>query len=64
MATDTPTRPHPSDELLTCQDCGDTFIYTARDKAFFAQRDYPPPRRCRPCRDAKRQRRIAAGLEV
>ena len=40
---------------LTCR-CGKSFIYTARDQEYYESRGFEPPKRCRPCRDEKKQR--------
>lgn len=47
------------DKTLTCCDanCGQTFVFTARDQAFYAENNYSEPRRCRPCRDARKAQR-------
>lgn len=49
---------------LLCKDCGEGFIWSARDQAFFgSQKDaktgksWNPPIRCVACRDINRQRR-------
>ncbi|MCY3018655.1 MAG: zinc-ribbon domain containing protein [Planctomycetota bacterium] len=42
------------DKLLTCVDCGVQFVFTARDQAFYQERGYQTPRRCKPCRDKRK----------
>lgn len=42
------------DEWLTCRECGEGFIFGGRDREFFARRGFTTPRRCRPCRQARR----------
>lgn len=42
------------DEQLACVDCGEDFIFGGRDRDFFARRGWATPRRCRPCRSARR----------
>lgn len=46
----------PQDLLLKCADCGRDFPWTGREQAFFGERDFPPPKRCKECRQANRQR--------
>ena len=41
---------------LECCDCGVTFPWTAGEQRYFAQNGFAKPRRCKPCRLAKRQR--------
>ena len=42
------------DIQLTCSDCGQDFTFTAADQAFFQERGYSTPKRCKPCRQAKK----------
>jgi hypothetical protein len=49
------------DKELTCVECKNSFTFTARDQAFYAQQStdgkpWTPPKRCKPCRDAKKSR--------
>src|ERR1051325_10105770 len=43
-----------ADKTLTCVDCGAQFTFTARDQAFYQERGYSAPRRCRDCRDKRK----------
>ena len=46
------------DKQLTCADCGGTFLWTTRDQEFFREKGFTdPPKRCKACRQMKRQRR-------
>jgi CxxC-x17-CxxC domain-containing protein len=43
------------DKTLTCKDCGNSFVFTAREQQFFAQKGFQnQPQRCRECRQARR----------
>lgn len=42
------------DEQLNCIDCRTSFNFTAGEQAFYAERGYQKPRRCKSCR-AKRK---------
>jgi len=42
------------DLQLTCSDCGQEFTFTAADQAFFRERGYAAPKRCKACRQAKK----------
>ena len=42
------------DKVLKCVDCGSEFVFTARDQAFYQERGYSAPRRCRVCRDKRK----------
>lgn len=45
------------DKTLACTDCGQEFIFTADDQEFYATRGFTEPKRCRPCRSARRSDR-------
>ncbi|MFP5211647.1 MAG: CxxC-x17-CxxC domain-containing protein [Acidobacteriota bacterium] len=47
-------RPMAEDILLTCSDCGQDFTFSAADQAFFQERGYSTPKRCKACRQAKK----------
>jgi CxxC-x17-CxxC domain-containing protein len=45
-----------SDKSMTCVDCGDTFIWTGGAQQFFHAKGLEhPPKRCPPCKEAKRE---------
>ncbi len=50
-----------SDRTLTCRDCGQTFVFTAGEQAFYAERGYSEPMRCQSCRATRKQQRNASG---
>lgn len=44
-----------TDKTLTCQDCAQTFTFTAGEQDFFQQKGYTnEPRRCPSCRQTRR----------
>ena len=46
------------DQARTCSDCGDEFIWTAGEQEFFHEKGFTnPPKRCRECRQAKKEQR-------
>jgi hypothetical protein len=46
------------DKSILCSDCGTTFTFTAGEQEFFASKGFTnEPRRCPPCRRAKKQQR-------
>ncbi|HEX3436909.1 MAG TPA: CxxC-x17-CxxC domain-containing protein [Pseudacidobacterium sp.] len=49
------------DLQLTCSDCGQEFTFTADDQAFFQERGYSTPKRCKPCRQAKKNEQHGGG---
>ena len=43
------------DETLVCRDCGNEFVFSASEQAFFAEKGFQnKPSRCPECRAAKR----------
>ena len=43
------------DKDLTCTDCGSTFIFSADDQSYHAEKGYQnEPKRCPDCRSARR----------
>ena len=50
-----------TDRTLTCQDCGQSFPFSADDQEFFAQKGYTEPKRCPSCRQARKAERGDGG---
>lgn len=45
-----------ADKELTCKDCGATFVFTAGEQEFYAEKGFEnEPQRCKACRNAKKQ---------
>ena len=50
------------DKTLVCKDCGNEFIFSAGEQAFYAEKGFQnEPTRCRVCRMARKATRPAAG---
>ena len=50
------------DKELNCADCKETFIWNAEEQAFYAEKGFEnAPKRCKPCREAKKARRETGG---
>lgn len=45
-----------ADQVLICCACAAPFRWTAGEQAFFHEQGWTPPRRCKGCRTARRQR--------
>lgn len=45
------------DRTLQCVDCKADFTHSERDQEFFLQKGFTDPKRCKPCRDVKKQSR-------
>ena len=50
-----------TDKTLTCQDCSQSFTFTAEDQEFFATKGYTEPKRCPACRSARKAERGEGG---
>ena len=50
-----------TDRTLTCQDCGQSFTFSADDQEFFATKGYSEPLRCPACRQARKAERGEGG---
>ncbi len=46
-----------TDQQLICGDCGNEHVWSGEDQAFFAAREFPPPKRCKECRQARKEQR-------
>ena len=43
------------DETLVCKDCGNEFVFTAGEQAFYKEKGFMnKPKACKACRDAKK----------
>ncbi len=43
------------DKVLHCCDCKQSFVFTAREQAYFTSKGLSEPRRCKPCRDLRKR---------
>jgi CxxC-x17-CxxC domain-containing protein len=51
-----------TDKILVCADCGQQFVFTANEQDFYAQRGFSDPKRCGPCRSARKAARPEGGM--
>ena len=50
------------DKSLQCSECGNEFVFSAEEQEFFRSRGYTnEPKRCPPCRQARKQERYGIG---
>lgn len=42
------------DQQLICSDCGQSFTFSGEDQEFFRERGYSAPKRCKTCRQVKK----------
>ena len=48
------------DEAIVCKECGEEFVFTAGEQAFYQERGLTnKPKSCKACRDAKKNARKA-----
>ena len=51
-----------ADRSLTCVECGQSFIFSADDQTYHAEKGYTnEPKRCPSCREGRRQQRYSEG---
>ena len=51
-----------ADRTLKCRECGDDFVFTSGEQAFFAEKGLiNDPQRCPTCRVARRRERAGGG---
>jgi len=43
------------DEIITCCDCGEFFLWTVGEQRYYKSKKLSPPRRCKHCRDERRR---------
>lgn len=44
------------DKIIKCADCGEEFVFTAGEQAFYAEKGFNnEPKRCKACRDKRKQ---------
>lgn len=44
------------DKQIVCVECEQTFVFNERDQEFFKTQKFSDPKRCKPCRAAKKER--------
>jgi hypothetical protein len=58
---------NPGDQLCQCIDagkraqCEKEFVFSVGEQKFFTEKGFTPPKRCKPCRDAKKAEKEASG---
>jgi CxxC-x17-CxxC domain-containing protein len=51
-----------TDQIIACVDCGTEFPFTAKEQEFYAQKGFTStPKRCKPCRNARKDNAGSAG---
>ena len=47
-----------SNQVIKCKDCGKDFDFTEKDQEFYKEKGFLPPKRCRSCRKARKERHL------
>lgn len=42
------------DKVITCKDCGTKFTFASYEQAFYAEKGFNEPVRCKSCREARK----------
>ena len=50
-----------ADQMLTCRDCGNSFVFTAGEQEFYASKGFSSPGRCPDCRAERTRQRSEGG---
>lgn len=51
------------DQQMRCTDCGEGYVWSASEQEFYKTKGYEPPKRCKPCRQAKKAQRNESGSQ-
>ena len=43
------------DKKLVCEDCKEEFVFTASEQEFYQEKGFSEPKRCKVCRDKRKQ---------
>lgn len=49
------------DKYITCEDCQQEFVWPEKEQAFYKEKGFSQPKRCKPCRDARKAQREGGG---
>ena len=44
------------DKVIVCKDCGQEFFFTVGEQKFYKNNNFIEPKRCKSCRDARKQK--------
>ena len=50
-------------QKIVCQDCGKEFDFTVRDQEFYKENGFSEPKRCKDCREKRKQERASKNSE-
>jgi hypothetical protein len=41
-------------EILTCVECKNSFEFSEGEQKYYSEKNFTPPKRCKPCRDRRK----------
>ena len=44
-------------DMIVCSDCGDKFLFSISEQKFFEKKNFDPPKRCKDCREMRKESR-------
>ena len=50
-----------ADQMLTCKDCSNSFVFTAGEQEFYVTKGFSTPTRCPDCRAERKRQRNTGG---
>lgn len=48
------------DRVKKCKDCGENFTFSTREQEFYKEKGFPDPKRCKSCRQKRKNMRKEA----
>ena len=48
---------------IKCKDCGEEFDFSESEQHFYEENSFAPPKRCKACRQIKKERRLNYGTK-
>lgn len=45
------------DKTIVCEDCGEEFVFSVDEQEFFESKGFVEPKRCKPCRQRRKEQR-------
>jgi len=43
------------DKVLRCCECGESFVFTSGEQAYYHSKSLSEPKRCKPCRELRKR---------
>ena len=49
------------DETIVCVECREEFVFAESERVYYEKNNLHKPKRCKPCRDARKQAKKSQG---